>query len=76
MPKIDRKMQWLSRVFWLAFVWILYQLVFVGELSYHSMGHENVVTARSNTLKFYFAMVWSALMVCVTSYFGFVAKRK
>ncbi len=76
MPKVDKKMQWVSRIFWVAFVWFFYQVVFVGEYSYHSMGYEKVVTAHSNPLKFYFSMLWSGLMVCVTSYFGFFAKIK
>lgn len=76
MPKVDKKMQWVSRLFLAAFAWSLYQLVFVGEFSYHSMGYEQVVTAKSNPFKFYFAMVWSGLMVCVTTYFGFFAKQR
>ena len=76
MLKVDRKMQWLSRVFLLAFTWTLYQLLFIGELSYNSMGSEKTITAQSTPFKFYFAMGWCSLMVCVTVYFGFIVRRK
>lgn len=74
-PPVDKKGQWLARVFLLAFLWFLYEILFVGEFSYHSMGNKQVVSADSHPIKFYFAMVWCCLMVCVCSVFGLIAKR-
>tara|TARA_B100001063_G_C16718234_1_gene532024 strand:- start:1213 stop:1455 length:243 start_codon:yes stop_codon:yes gene_type:complete len=74
-PPVDKKGQWLARVFLLAFLWFLYDMLYMGEFSYHSMGNKKVVSADSQPLKFYFSVFWCSLMVCVCSVFGLVAKR-
>jgi hypothetical protein len=76
LPTIDQKMQWVARIFFIAFASMLYELVFVGEYSYYSMGHERFVTAQANPYKFYLGIVWYSLMTLVSGVFGFIAKRK
>ena len=76
LPPVDKKEQGLARLFFIAFAWFLYQLLVVGEYSYHRMNSEFVITAKSNPYKFYFAIAWCGLMSVITFLFGFIAKRK
>jgi hypothetical protein len=75
-PVIDKKMQWVSRLFFMAFSIMLFQMIFIGEYSYYSMGYERFVSAESHPVKFYFGIIWCSLMMLVSGVFGFVAKRK
>tara|TARA_R110001599_G_scaffold263286_1_gene463933 strand:+ start:593 stop:739 length:147 start_codon:yes stop_codon:yes gene_type:complete len=40
------------------------------------MGTERFISVASNPLKYYFALVWQSLIVCVSFYFGFIVKLK
>jgi len=75
-PSVDKTGQWLARVFFVAFAWFLLQMLLVGEYSYHSMGHEKIVSSTSNPIKFYFGIVWCSVMLVVSGIFAFFAKRK
>lgn len=75
-PAIDKKMKWVSRLFFAAFSIMLFQMVFIGEYSYYSMGYERFVSAQSNPVKFYFGIIWCSLMMLVSCVFGFMAKQK
>jgi len=73
---IDTKMQWISRLFFMAFSIMLFQMIFIGEYSYYSMGHERFVSAQSHPVRFYFGITWFSFMILVSGVLGFVAKRK
>lgn len=47
-----------------------------GGYQYYSMGAERFVSVASNPLKYYFALVWQSLIMCVSFYFGFMVKLK
>lgn len=60
----------------MAFSIMLFQMIFIGEYSYYSMGHERFVSAQSHPVRFYFGITWFSFMILVSGIFGFVAKRK
>jgi len=76
LPSIDKKMQWVARIFFAAFSISLYGQVTEGSYQYHSMGYFKVVSADSSPFKFYASVIWSSVIVIVSAYFGFIAKRK
>jgi hypothetical protein len=73
---VDKKSRLIARIFGVAFTVFLYKLIIVGAFTYNSMGSEVTVTAVSNPVKFYFAIVWCSIMFLVCAYFGFIAKLK
>jgi len=73
---VDKKSRLIARIFGIAFAVFLYKLLVVGAFSYNSMGSEVTVTASSNPVKFYFAIVWCSTMFLVCTYFGLIAKLK
>jgi len=73
---IDKKSRLIARIFGVAFTLFLYKPLFLGFFSYNSMGSEITITASSNPLKFYFAIVWCAFMIVVCFYFSFIATLK
>ena len=76
MTTVDKKTRFIARIFGVAFSVFLYKLLFVGSLSYNSMGHEVTVTAASNPIKFYFGIVWCSVMLLICIYFGLIKKLK
>lgn len=69
-------MQWVARIFFVAFSISLYGQITDGSYQYHSMGHLREVSASSNPFKFYASVLWSSVIVIVSAYFGFISKRK
>ncbi|MEX6503641.1 hypothetical protein [Pseudomonas zhanjiangensis] len=76
MKTVDKKSRLIARIFGAAFAVFLYKLLVIGAFSYNSMGSEVTVTASSNPVKFYFAIVWCSILFLVCAYFGFIAKLK
>jgi len=76
MIKIDNKMRYVARLFCVVFAIIVINMLIDGGYESHDMGSVHYVSANSNPGKFYFAVLWQSLIVCVSFYFGFVAKLK
>ncbi|MCW8876030.1 MAG: hypothetical protein OQJ89_00250 [Kangiellaceae bacterium] len=76
MKTVDKKARLIARIFGVAFGAFLYKLLVVGAFSYSSFGRAITVTASSNPVKFYFAIVWCSIIFLVCIYFGFIAKLK
>ena len=67
-------MRFVARIFCIVFTIIVIDLLIDGGYKYHTMGSEYFVSVKSNPLKYYFALVWQSLIVCVSFYFGFIVK--
>ena len=76
LPKVDKAVQWLARFFFVVFSVLLFQDITGDSYSYRQMGHEHLVSAKGNPFKYYFAFFWDILVVLVSGFFGFIAKRK
>lgn len=74
--KIDKKMRFVARLFCVVFAITVIDMLIEGGYKYHNTGSVHYVSANSNPGKFYFAVVWQSLIVCVSFYFGFVVKLK
>jgi len=74
--KIDKKMRYVARLFCVVFAIVVIKMLINGGYEYRNMGSVYYVSASSNPGKFYFALVWQSLIVCVSFYFGFIVKRK
>ena len=67
-------MRFVARFFCIVFIVVVINMLINGGYKYSTMGAEYFVTAASNPLKYYFALVWQSLIVCVSFYFGFIVK--
>jgi hypothetical protein len=67
-------MRFVARFFCIVFTIVVINLLIDGGYKYHTMGSEYFVSVTSNPLKYYFALVWQSLIVCVSFYFGFIVK--
>lgn len=76
LPKVDKTGQWLARFFFIVFSVLLFQDITGEAYSYRQMGQEHLVSAEGNPFKYYFAFFWDILVVLVSGFFGFIAKRK
>lgn len=74
--KIDNKMRFVARLFCVVFTITVIDMLIEGGYKYQNTGSVYYVSASSNPGKFYFAVVWQSLIVCVSFYFGFVVKLK
>ncbi|MBW3227258.1 hypothetical protein [Marinobacter adhaerens] len=76
LPKVDKAGQWLARFFFVVFSMLLFQDIAVDSFSYRQMGRQHLVSAEGSPFKYYFAFLWDILIVLVSGFFGFIAKRK
>ena len=67
-------MRFVARIFCIVFTIVVINLLIDGGYKYNTMGSEHFVSVTSNPLKYYFALVWQSLIVCVSFYFGFIVK--
>jgi len=74
--KIDTKMRFVVRVFFVVFTIVVINLLIDGGYKYNTMGSEYFISVTSNPVKYYFALVWQSLIVCVSFYFGFMVRLK
>lgn len=72
--KINTKMRFVARLFCVVFTFVVISLLINGGYNHTSMGSERSIGVDSNPLKYYFALVWQSLIVCVSFYFGFIVK--
>ena len=74
--EIDKKMRFVARLFCIVFALVVINILINGGYKYSNMGSERFISSASNPLKYYFAVVWQSLIVCVSFYFGFIVKLK
>ena len=67
-------MRFVARLFCIVFTIVVINMLINGGYKYSTMGSEHFVSAGSNPLKYYFALAWQSLIVCVSFYFGFIVK--
>lgn len=67
-------MHFVARFFCIIFTVVIIDMLIEGGYKFHNMGAERFVSASSNPFKFYFALVWQSLIVCISFYFGFMVK--
>ena len=69
-------MRFVARLFCVVFTLVVVSLLINGGYKYTTMGTERFISVASNPFKYYFALVWQSLIVCVSFYFGFIVKLK
>ncbi|GGJ02582.1 hypothetical protein GCM10007978_45090 [Shewanella hanedai] len=67
-------MRFVARFFFVVFTIVVINMLINGGYKSTTMGSERFVSAASNPLKYYFALVWQSLIICVSFYFGFIVK--
>ena len=69
-------MRFVARLFFFVFTIAVIGLLVNGGYKYSTMGHERFISAEANPVKYYFALIWHCFVICLSFYFGFIAKLK
>lgn len=69
-------MRFVARLFFFVFTVFVIGLLVNGGYKYSTMGHERFISVEANPVKYYFALIWHSFVICLSFYFGFIAKLK
>ncbi|QSX29404.1 hypothetical protein [Shewanella cyperi] len=73
--RVDRTSRWIARVASVGFGWFLIDPITKGAFSHRTAWRDyHLITPEHEPLRFYFSVIWCALMLLVCIYFGFIAK--